>query len=314
MEFVKNNHELLSAVKEAVENHFESKVTDVKFLGGGSFGMVFKVALRASPGIVALKVYKVDGLNRREGFELRLLKASCPIKIPEVYFVKDKGDSFPIDCLCMEYVEGKNLLFSLSYLFKSKRAKLRFADELTSAMHEIHSCHADKFGDVENPTFHTWQECYRPFADLIYLQAKKAHAQGKFNKSVFKAMDKAYNLYDQIFVDEVTTPSLIHGDLNIMNVMVKKPFEITAIIDPLNAKFADFEYDLFQLNNMTGPCYHLYETYKAKYPTSPNCDLKCAFYALWNEVYCYQKTNHFEPIIMMPIVRRMNKMLKSISK
>lgn len=44
--------------------------------------------------------------------------------------------------------------------------------------------------------------------------------------------------------------------------MVKKPFEISAIIDPLNSMYADKEYDLFQLNNLTGPCFHLYKTYK----------------------------------------------------
>lgn len=60
----------------------------------------------------------------------------------------------------------------------------------------------------------------------------------------------------------------------------------TAIIDPLESKWADREYDLFQLKNFTGKQLKLYETYKNKYSVSEKCDLKCAFYGLFNEVYC----------------------------
>ncbi len=51
---------------------------------------------------------------------------------------------------------------------------------------------------------------------------------------------------------------LIHGDLNVMNIMTDKKLHLTAIIDPLESKWADPEYELFQLRNLTGNCFKLY--------------------------------------------------------
>ncbi|MBO5433048.1 MAG: phosphotransferase, partial [Clostridia bacterium] len=65
--------------------------------------------------------------------------------------------------------------------------------------------------------------------------------------------------------EEKTNPVLIHGDLNIMNIMADpKTLELTAFIDPCGSLWSDREYDLFQLRNMWGDAYGLYETYKHK--------------------------------------------------
>ena len=84
---------------------------------------------------------------------------------------------------------------------------------------------------------------------------------------------------------------------------------MTAIIDPLESKWADKEYELFQLRNLTGDRFRLYETYKSKYPVSEKCDIKTAFYALYNEVYAYISSGIKMNFILMPLVKRMNKEL-----
>ena len=43
----------------------------------------------------------------------------------------------------------------------------------------------------------------------------------------------------------------------------KKTFKLTGFIDPCGSIWADREYDLFQLRNMWGDAYGLYETYKS---------------------------------------------------
>ncbi len=301
-------------IREVVEERFNAKVLDINFLGGGSFGFAYKVDIDSEPSAIVVKTFKVEGMHKKEAYQLDVLREHSTVKFPKVYFTHDNTPDKPLDCMAMEFVEGRDAFNNFGLLFKSQKAKRAFADKLTEGMHSIHCCTADKFGDVENPTFDSWQEYYKPFVDDVFNKAAKMHECGKLEDYVFNTMKKAYLMYDEIFADEVTTPCLIHGDLNVMNVMVKKPFEISAIIDPLNSMYADKEYDLFQLNNLTGRCFGLYKTYKKKYETSEKCDLKCAFYALWNEVYCYIKTGTAFRLIMYPIVRNMNRQMKKLAR
>lgn len=306
--------QLPNLIKSVVVEKLKSKVLDIKFLGGGSYGFAYKVNIDKEPGTLVVKTFKIEGMHRKEAYQLEVLGAHSTIKFPKVYFTYDNTIDKPIDCIAMEYVDGQDAFSNFGLLFKSPKAKRAFADKLTEEMNSIHSCTAEKFGDIENPTFDNWQDYYKPFALDILKKAEEMNKNGKLEGFIFNTMKKAYSMYDEIFSEKVTTPSLIHGDLNVMNIMVKKPFEISAIIDPLNSMYADKEYDLFQLNNLTGPRFHLYETYKKKYKTSKKCDAKCAFYALWNEVYCYLRTGKIFKFIMYPIVLNMKKQMKKLSK
>ena len=105
---------------------------------------------------------------------------------------------------------------------------------------------------------------------------------------------------------------LIHGDANVMNIMTKKPFELVGFIDPLDSMYADREYELFQLSNLTGNAFRLYQTYKSKYPVSAKCDLKCAFYSLFQEINCYLRNGRYTGFIMRAAVKRAKAQLKTL--
>lgn len=123
-------------------------------------------------------------------------------------------------------------------------------------------------------------------------------------------MERAWDAFDFIFSEPVPAASLIHGDLNVMNVLADKNLKPTAIIDPLESRWADKEYDLFQLRNLTGDRFSLYETYKKNYPVSEKVDLKTAFYGLYHEVYAYISSETKVNLILMPLIRRMHQELK----
>ena len=125
-------------------------------------------------------------------------------------------------------------------------------------------------------------------------------------------MRAAWDKFDMIFSEEVKEACLIHGDLNVGNIMVGKGYRITGFIDPLNSAYADMEYDLFQFDNLTGKRFFLRETYIKKYGASQYCMQKLAFYGLWNEVYCYIKSGVLVNLIMKPLVKNMNKRLAEI--
>ena len=125
-------------------------------------------------------------------------------------------------------------------------------------------------------------------------------------------MESAMRAFETIFSEPVQSACLIHGDLNVMNVLSDRRLRNLAVIDPLESKWADPEYELFQLRNLTGERFHLYETYKANYPVSAMCDAKTAFYGLYHEVYAYIVSGVKVDFILNPLVKRMRAQLDAL--
>ena len=287
-------------------------VKSVKYMGGGSFGCVFKLDIDKPPYTVVMKACLVSGMNKREANDTTLLGDGCPIKMPGIYFTFDADNDIPVDFICMEFIKGKDTFTNHFLLLKSKNKKQKFANEVTSAMNFWHSKTNAKFGDTDNAIYDSWLDYYKPFAFDILINAEKLAKENKLEKNVLDTMKRAWNNFSYIFSEKVEKPALIHGDLNVMNIMSDNNLNPVAIIDPLNSKWADKEYDLFQLRNLTGDKFNLYETYKAKYKVSEKCDIKCAFYALYNEVYCYITSGNKYNFILKPLVKRMNSVLDKI--
>ena len=281
------------------------------YMGGGSFGRAVSVQCKDGQKLV-VKFLRAKGMLEKEVHDLKLLARYSTIKIPGVLFTRFADAEIPVDCYGMELIEGKSALFALGMLLMSKKRRKDFADKVTSALHAIHSCKNDKFGDTMNADCEGWLDYYRPFAEEVLKKAEEYFAAGKLQESVILAMRAAWEKFDVIFSEKVKDACLIHGDLNVCNIMVGKGYKITGFIDPLNSAYADREYDLFQFDNLTGKRFFLRETYIEKYGASRYCLQKLAFYGLWNEVYCYIKSGVLIGFIMDPLVKNMNKMLKEL--
>ena len=288
------------------------RATEVKYLGGGSFGMAFCVGFENNTQIV-VKFLRDGNMLKKEVFDLKLLYDNSPIKFPKVLFERKADETIPVDCYAMDKIDGGSAFMSyLARLLMGKRKKQEFADKVTTALHEIHSHTNDKFGDTLCPDCDSWLDYYKPFAQAVLDKAEELYKSNALSKNVIDTMREAWNKFDVIFNDKVTEACLIHGDLNLANIMVDKNFEISGFIDPLNSAYADREYDLFQFDNLMGKNFSLRKTYIKKYGASKNCDVKCAFYGLWNEVFCYIKSGELVGFIMNPLVKNMKKQLKNL--
>lgn len=301
--------ETTAYAKAVLEREQGFKVTDIKYIGGGSFGFVYAASVSSAPGTVIMKACRTEGLARREAAELRFLGADTLVKVPEVYFTFDATEDLPMDFIGMERVDGTDCFTDFKKLLCSKKEKAAFADAVTEALHHWHSRTNEKFGLLGNAVYDGWLDFYRPFANDILITARRLAADGRLEGRVLTAMERAWDAFGFIFSEPVETASLIHGDMNVMNILSDSRLRPTAIIDPLETKWADKEYELFQLKNLTGDRFGLYETYKKKYPVSDKCDFKTAFYALYHEVYAYIISGNKVDFILKPLVRRMEKAL-----
>ncbi|MDE6473472.1 MAG: aminoglycoside phosphotransferase family protein [Clostridia bacterium] len=303
-----------TAQKYAEEIAFQQigqPIKKVKYLGGGSFGRAYKVTFEDNKKIV-VKFLRARDMLEKEIFDLDLLAANCSVKIPRVLFSRKADDEIPVDCYGMELIEGSNAVFSIALLLRSKRKRKQFADEVTTALHNIHCCKNEKFGDTISPTYSRWLNFYRPYAEQILIKAEEMFSKGELPKKVIQTMRAAWEKFDIIFSEEVAEACLIHGDLNIANIMIDKNHKLSGFIDPLNSMYADREYDLFQFDNLSGKWFYLRETYVNKYGASEFCDAKCAFYGLYHEVYSYIKSGMLVNFIMNPLVKNMKKRLAEL--
>lgn len=314
MEQVKTNSITIDEAKQVaiavVEKELLCNVKAIEYLGGGSFGYAYKTDIDIPPYSVVMKACRCDNMCEREAYELKTLSQDSLIHIPEVYFTYLKDDTTPVDFICMEYIKGKDCFTDFSKLLLSKSKKRKFADKVTSAMYVWHSKTNDKYGPIQNPIYDNWLDYYKPFAFDVLQTARNMVEDGRLESYFLNVMELAWDNFDFIFSEKVERACLIHGDLNVMNIMADDKLNPVAIIDPLESKWADVEFDLFQLKNLTGNVFGLYKTYKSKYPTSKNCDLKVAFYAMYHEIYCYISSGRRTKINHLRCLLNLNKELK----
>lgn len=289
----------------------DKEIKRVKYMGGGSYGKAVKVEYSDKSAIV-VKFMRVDGMLEKETGDLTLLSENCSVKTPSVLFKRYKDEHVPADCYAMEYIEGKPMIYDFSLYFASKKKRRAIAEEIVDGLHSLHECKNAKFGDALNPDCEGWLEYYKPFAKSVLDKAQEYAKEGKLKKNIVEAMQKAWDKFDIVFEEEVKDACLIHGDLNVVNIMVDKSHRLAGFIDPLNSCFADREYDLFQFYNLTGKRFSLGEVYAEKYGASKRFYDKLAFYGLFNEAYCVIKSGMYIGFIMRPLVKNMNKRLKNL--
>ncbi len=304
--FSVNNKVLIERLPEIAEKHMNAKAASIKFIGGGSYGKVFKCTL-ADKRIVILKAYRVQGMQEKEAGYLRILSKNTSVSMPEVYFTHADDTT---EVMGMSFIEGSNVL-SPVYLLKSKNARKKFAENVISGMLEWHEVSGEKYGDILNPTHTSWIEYYREKMVEPRLDGLKMLCEnGKYPRKSFDLLSEATELFFKV-VEEPEKPVLTHTDLNIMNIMADpKTFELKGFIDPCGSMWADKEYDLFQFLNMWGGYYKLYDTYKEMSQTSEHCDLKVAYYAALNEASCRLNGALIIPVWEIQCNHRLKKAMK----
>ncbi len=301
-----NDKFLLRKLPKIAEEKLNTKISDMKFIGGGSFGKVYRCT-KSDGETIILKAYHVSGMETTEANQLQILGKNTSVKMPKVYFTYNDDE---IAVMCMSFIDGKNAL-DPSFLLKSKSQKQKFANDVVDGMLQWHSVKGKKFGYLENATYDSWKEFYlenKVEKDLAGL--KKLMDEGKYSKKNYDMLCRGLDIFKEV-VNEPEYPVLIHGDLNIMNIMADpKDMKLTGFIDPCGSMWADNEYDLFQFLNMWGNAYNLYDTYKSKCKMSEHCDFKVAFYGALHENSMRLKGGLIVPVWEIQNNNRLKKAMK----
>ena len=309
MSLIIDNKALFTLIPEKIKEYMNLDTLSIKFIGGGSNGKAFRCTLPDKS--IVVKAFRIEGMMEKESAQLRAIKENTGVTMPEIYFTHSDES---IALLGMGFIEGTNVL-SPSYLFKSKAKKKAFAEEVIGNLLEIHSVKGEKYGSLLNPTYDSWTEYYEKEHVIPKMQGlKDLCSKGKYSKKSYALLEKAAEIYKEK-AREPECPGLIHGDINIMNIMADpKTMRLNGFIDPAGYIYADREYDLFQLLNMWGNSFYLYETYKKHYPLSENADFRIAFYGALNEASCRLTGGLIMPLWEILCNRRLKKELNKLNR
>ena len=301
---------LLPLIPKIVLDKLGKAVDNLNFIGGGSFGRVYKAEL-SDGNIIAVKAYKLQGDQYGEAEQLEILAKNTSVKMPEVVFTYEDDETA---ILAMTFVDGKNVLEPI-FLLRSKEQKKAFADAVIDGMLQWHRVTNDKFGSLAAPEYDSWYDYYKKEKQEPWLKGfSELSKKGKLSKNRLNVLIEATELFNSLPAED-SKPVLIHADLNIMNIMADpKTLELIAFIDPNGCMWADREYDLYQFHNMWGDAYGLYETYKAKCPLSPYADFRVAYYGAMHEVSMRLKVGHVIPLWEDLNIRRLKKEMKKLKE
>ena len=301
---------LLPVLPRIILEKLNKKAEKIKFIGGGSYGRVYKAVLDNGE-VIAVKAYRLQNSQYSEARQLEILSQNTSVKMPRVLFTYEDEETA---ILAMSFCPGQNVLNPL-FLLKSKQQKQAFAEAVVSGMLEWHSVTSENFGTLKNAVYDSWYDFYKAEMQEPWLKGlEKLTCNGKFSRKNLNLLNEASVLFDKVCPKD-TTPVLIHGDLNIMNIMADpKTMHLNGFIDPCGTMWADREYDLFQYRNMWGDAYGLYETYKKKASLPEFADFRVAYYGAMNEAHCRLGGGLIMPLWEILCNNRLKKEMKKLKE
>lgn len=269
-------------IKEAVYSVLHKDVYAVRSLGAGEYGKVYAALTTGDPDTVAVKIYNRAGDNVKEALWYAAL-ARSGVDLPHIYGTYDGQRS----CIVMEYVNGCNASDSSGL---DKRGKDRIGEQIARAAATIHSLQGTGFGSVCNETdlrggtYDSWTDFYAPLAMKMSDNIACAHSEGLLSRRTVQLAEYAAANIAKFTAGSIIRPCLIHGDLNVENIMIdKKQEKLLCVIDPIDSMWGDPECELFQLSERGGDKYSIMRHYSDMIPLSDNYPLKSACYALLAE-------------------------------
>lgn len=268
-------------ISKLITKYYDAQILSLSSAGEGFYGIVYLAKITKEPHTLIIKCYKNEKRHIAEATQLNLLRKHSLMKIPTIYKIHDHTEDIPMDALLMEYVHGTNA----SHLPTDHPHRHRFTQEMIDNLLHLHSTSNERGFSMDLDTFYpNWNTCYKQQIDTLYKTLIDKH-RDNIAPYIMTTVEESLGKFDRIFSELIEKSSLIHSDYNLWNVLVnQETAHIQAIIDPLNACWADSELDLFHLQNADGDRFGLLDYYKSHYPLTDLFPVKNAFYWFWDDI------------------------------
>lgn len=282
----KNKIEVMKQkVQLAIQTLYDCPPLTITEAGKGFYGRVFKVTLAVAPFVLSVKLFDEPQYMVMQASEQGFMHSLGVVKVPAVFHVFQTQDT---NALVMEWAEGDNLG---QMPLPNQPTRDAIGWDVVDQAVALHGVTNPTYGYLSGKQFPTWQSFYRDLSRQMLDRINSGSDRGLLDKAYLELMQYAYEHFDDIFSEQVVAPSLLHGDLNIGNVIVQDD-AVSAIIDPMGVMWGDRELELFQFECSGSDKYDLLEKYFSINPPSKKFELKNAYYKTFAEANHYARIDH----------------------
>jgi fructosamine-3-kinase len=285
--------ENLRPIARLVSEVLQTAVLTTHKIGEGFYGKVYRATLGKEPHVVIIKCFKYADHARQEAAQLELLRPAALVKVPQVYALHTSSDLFPGEALLMEHLPG--LIVGDETEFPNAKAQTNFVESVVANLLAWHDCtHPHGFGPPNGPFHDTWPSYFGQRISRYHQQLQQEKHGAVVSEYVLRMAVQSYEAFADIFEKAQQRPSLIHGDYNIFNMLVDPTtFQLTGILDPLDAGWGNYEIDLFHLANGR-PELGLLKHYLKQRPATESFWLRYHFYWFWDDVKHYLRMGYYD--------------------
>lgn len=275
-----------------LEQQFHAPVTALSRVGQGFYAHIYKASLDGAPHEVIVKCHQYAGRGVKEKQQLETLREHATAKLPEVYALYLPAPDFPCEAMVMEYIPGVN---ASDVAFPDDASRARFVDCVVENLLAWHAVsNPQGFGELEGPFHRTWTGCLGQRIGLYHAHLQRDRHGTVVSPYVMRIIDRSFEALDDVFSGASRVSSLVHSDYNAWNMRVDPAtFELTGIIDPIDAGWSDCEIDLFHLPNCR-PELGLLERYLQDTPVDDAFWMRFKFYRFWDDVKHYLRMGWYE--------------------
>lgn len=143
-------------------------------------------------------------------------------------------------------------------------------------------------GPLDGPFYKKWWDYHRQRVEAVYAFLRHDPNRSAFDKTVLEMVERSLERGEEIFSDRDDVATLIHGDYSLGNIMFDPTtYQITGLIDPLEAEWGDPVLDAIHLTKSHGDRFRLVERYREVIGGSDRFPLHFWFYQFWTWLYYY---------------------------
>ncbi|MCB8943967.1 MAG: phosphotransferase [Ardenticatenaceae bacterium] len=283
----------LRPIERLVAEVMGTAVRTTALIGEGFYGKVYRATLTQEPYDVIIKCYKYAHHAQQEAAQLDLLRPAALVTIPHVYAVHASSALFPGEALLMAYLPGQRVGDKTT--FPTAQTQANFVESVINNLLAWHNCtNPHGFGPPQGPFQATWANYYGWRIQHHYQQLQQPQHHTVVSDFVQRVAAQSYEALTDILALAPERPSLIHGDYNIWNMLIDPATsQLTAVFDPLDAGWGDYEIDLFHLANGR-PDLGLLDHYLQQRPARPGFWLRHHFYWFWDDIKHYLRMGYYE--------------------
>lgn len=232
------------------------QIKSAKELSGGLYNTTYliriggmqPVILRASPAVT--RQFRLEkNLLRNEYASLPFLAPIAPL-LPHILMADFTHQILERDYVFQTYMEGEQWT-QVIHTFTPEENMMLWR-QLGSVTKKIHAVQGDHFGNTINASFSAWSTAVVDWLTTIVCDLEEARLDATDVKDLLTIVQA-----NRRFLDEITHPRLLHGDLWTVNILVARGEDgprIVAVLDSDRTSWGDpmADWTVFLLHRHAG--------------------------------------------------------------